>query len=109
MPLTQDRAEPLECSRQASFLEIFAETLIEHALSDAGEIEELEGLAEADQLVQRLRNRREIYRRPLHRRVGERVLLGENRLAAAWRSRDQVDRVSGQPAAKDRVKPAASA
>ena len=109
MPLTQDRAEPLECSRQASFLEIFAETFIEHALSDAGDIEELEGLAKADQLVKRLRNRREIYGGPLHRRVGERVLLGENRLAATWRSRDQVDRVSRQPAAKDRVKPAASA
>ena len=109
MPLAQYHAEPLEYSLQASFFEIFAETFIEDALSDAGDIEELEGLAKADQLVKRLRNRREVHGRPLDRRVGERVLLGEDRLAAARRPDDEVDRVSGQSAAKDRVKSAASA
>ncbi len=109
MPLPQNRAEPLERLRQASFLEIFAETFVEHALSDAGDIEELEGLAKADQLVKRLRNRRQIYGGPLRRSVGECVLLGEDRLPATRRSRDQVDRVFGQSAAEDRVKPVASA
>ena len=56
MPLAQQHAHPLECSLQASLFEILAETFIEDALPDAGDIEELEGLAKADQLVKRLRD-----------------------------------------------------
>ena len=65
MPLAQQCAQPLERSLQASFFEIFAEILIEDALADAGGIEELEGLAKANQLVERLGYGREVHGRPL--------------------------------------------
>ena len=89
---------------EAVTTEDLAEVLIDDAtLPDGIRIEDLEGFAESKDLVQRLGEGGEIQCRTLVRRVVERELLAEDRLAAAGHPDDQVDRVLEQAAVQDLV------
>ena len=79
------------------------EILIENIFTDRSPVEEVQVLAEANDLLQRLRDRREIDRRTLRSRVLEDVLLRDNRLAGSRQARDEADRVRGQPSPQDHI------
>jgi len=86
--------------------------LIEHRRADRGRVKEAEGLAEAEDLLQRLGQGGEVHRGAVRAGVAEGVLLGDDRLAGAWQPHDDADAVGGQAAAQNLVEwlvPAAQA
>src|ERR1700680_2422127 len=86
------------------------EVLVHHApVAHGGRVEELEGLAVAEDLVEWFRDSGEIQTWPLDRRVVEDVLLAEDGLAAAGDANDHVDRVGRKPSVQDFVKPLSAA
>ena len=82
-----------------------AEIVVEHRATELGGVEELERLPVAQQLVERLRHRRQVQPRSLGRGVGEQALLGQDRLARTGSTDDQRDRVQHEPAAEHLVEP----
>ena len=86
-----------------------AQVLIEHRLADRGGIEEVQGLAEADDLLQRLGQGEEIHRGPVRAGVVKGVLLGDDRLAGARQAHDDADPVAWKAAAQDVIERLVSA
>ena len=68
-----------------------------------GLVEEAERLAVAEDLLERLGDRREVERRTLGRGVVEEVLLGQDRLARSGTTHDEVDPVQQKAAAEHGV------
>ena len=81
-----------------------AEVLVEDRAADRAAVEEAERLGVAQDLLEGLRDRREVDRRALLGRAGEHELLAEDRLARARSPHDQVDAAQRQTAAEDPVK-----
>jgi hypothetical protein len=77
--------------------------LVEDRPADRGAIEEAEGLGVPEDLLERLRDRREVDRRPLLSRAGEDQLLAEDRLSRARQPHDQIDAVHRQTTAEDPI------
>ena len=73
-----------------------AEILVEDRPADRRAIKEAERLGVAEDLLERLRHRREVERRPLLSRAGEDQLLAQDRLSRARQPHDQVDAVHRQ-------------
>src|SRR5205814_7372327 len=82
--LFDQRVHPLEHTRQSVFMQRVAKIVVEHRAANSRGVEEVERLAVAQQLVQRLRNRRKIKARSFLRRVREQDLLRQNCLAGTW-------------------------
>ena len=80
-----------------------AEVFVVDVCSDYRLVEETERLAVAEDLLERLGNRRKVEGGTLGRRVMEEVLLGQDRLARARTPHDEVDPVDEKPTVKDRV------
>ena len=93
----------LEDAGEAALVEDRAEIVVEDGVADRFRVEEAERLAVAEDLVERLRHRREVEGGPLERRVREQVLLGEDRLAGSRKPDQQVDRVRREAAAEHAV------
>src|SRR6267378_1403988 len=74
------------------------------SFADRFVIEDVQGFAKPKNLVQRLRESREIQGRLFRRRILESELLAEDRLAASRDADDQVDRILEQAAVEDLVK-----
>jgi hypothetical protein len=92
----QDPPEPLGAQQ-------LPQILVEHPPADHAGIEEGHGLAVAQDLLQRLRNSRQVDGGSLDAGIVEHVLLRQDRLAAARRPHHQVDPIGWEPAAQDGV------
>jgi hypothetical protein len=99
-PLPQDRGDSLAHAGEPFVGGGPAEVLVEHRPADRGGVEELQGLAEAEDLLQRLGQGGEVDDRPVRAGVVEGVLLGEDGLARARKSHDHGDPVARQAAAQ---------
>ena len=88
---------------QAIFVQGPAEIVIDHPCAEGGGVEEVEGLAVAQELLQRFGDRGQVDREPFGGGVAEQILLGQDGLAGARLAADQDDAVPGQTTAEDGV------
>ncbi len=79
------------------------EVVVEDGPAELGDVEELQRLAVTQQLVERLRHRRQVQAGSLRCGVGEQALLGEDRLAGPGSPDHQRDRIQDEPAAEHLV------
>ncbi len=107
--LLHEGVDTFEHSGQTLVVNGVAEIVVEHRPSELGQVEELERLPVPQQLVERLRHRRQIQTRPLGSGVREKALLSQDRLASTWSTHDERDRVQDEPAAEHRVEPQVAA
>src|SRR4029079_9780539 len=90
--------------------ERLAQVVIDDApVGDGGPVEKIKTLPVPEDLVERLRDGREVERGVFGGGVVKRVLLAEDRLPAAGDADDHVDRVDGQAPAQDLVDPGVAA
>ena len=101
----EERVDLVDDTRQPVAVHGFAQVVVEDRRSDRVGVEEGQRLSVAKNLVERLRDGRQEDARRILARVVEEVLLGENRLAGAGVTDDQIDPVRRQPAAEERVEP----
>ncbi len=92
-----------EHTNQAVTVDCFTQIVIEHGPPDLADVEEIQRLSVAEELVERLRHRRAIESWTFRRRVLEETLLSKDRLARSRLSRNQRDRVRHEPATQDFV------
>src|SRR5581483_9310626 len=101
--VSHDGGDPLAHAGQPVPAGDLAQILVENRLADRGGLEELQGLPEADDLLQRLGQGGEVDGGAVRGGVVERVMLGEDRLAGARQPHDHRDAVVRQAAAEDLV------
>jgi hypothetical protein len=101
--LFEEFSDARQCTSQPVFVQRPAEIFIDHTCAECGGVEEVEGLAVAQDLLERFGHGGQIDRGPVAGGVVEHILLGEDRLARARIAANQHDSVQGQTAAEDGV------
>ena len=93
---------------KTALVQAMAEVFVDDVRPDNGRVEETERLAVAEDLLERLGNRREVEGRTLGRGVVEEVLLGQDRLARSRTTHDEIDPVHQKAAIEHGVQTAPS-
>ena len=102
-PLLHEFADPSEHAGQAVLVEDVTEILVEHPVAQCRVVEVVQGLAEAQQLVQWLGNGGQVQRGLCGGGVVEHVLLGQHRLPRSGAPADQGDDVERQAATENGI------
>ena len=107
--LLEQLADTGQHTGQSLFVEDVTEVLVEHPVAERGTVEVLERLAEPQQFVQWLGDRRQVQRGLGAGGVVEHVLLGKDRLARSRKAAQQGDHVERKSAAEYRIQPGRTA
>ena len=101
--LAQERRQLSQRARKPFLVEALSQVVVDDTRAHDGAVEEAERLAVAQDLLQRLRHRREVQRGSRNCCIVENVLLGQDRFARTGRADYEVRPIQREPSTEHRI------